>query len=73
VIDKIGAFTNARPPIRVTAGVTAGQGKKTDEGTTMLPSAHESNPAVAAESPQTRTLTPATTKDASDILIRGKI
>jgi hypothetical protein len=71
--DKISALSNAQLPIRVTDSVTAGEGRKTDEGTMMLPSPHVSNPAAVAESPQTRTLTPATTKEASDILINRKI
>jgi hypothetical protein len=65
----IDAFSNTRPPSRVTASVTASEGKKTDEGTMMLPSTAEYNPATVAESPETQTLTPATTKEASDILI----
>jgi hypothetical protein len=69
VIDLIGAFPNAELPIRVTDSVLASEGKKTDEGTMMFSSQHKSNPATVAESPETRTLTPATTKEASDILI----
>jgi hypothetical protein len=61
VIEKISAFSSAELLIRVTSTPPAGEGKKTDEGTMMLPSAHESNPATVAESPQTQTLTPATT------------
>jgi hypothetical protein len=57
----------------VTASVLASKGKKTDEGTMMLPSEPKSNPATVAESPETQTLTPATTKEASDILINSKI
>jgi hypothetical protein len=63
----IGLFSNARPPSRVTASVPASQGKKTDEGTTMLKSTPESNPVAVAELPETQTLTSATTKEASDI------
>jgi hypothetical protein len=70
-MDETSAFPNAEPPIRVTSSVTARQGKKTAEGTIMLPSAHESNLAAVAESPQTQILTPATTKEASDVLING--
>jgi hypothetical protein len=73
VIDLIGALPNAPSPMLLTDSVRTSQGKKTDEGAMMLPSAPESNPAAIAESPQTPNLTLATTKDASDILIRGKI
>jgi hypothetical protein len=53
----------------VTASVPASQGEKTDEGTMMLKSTPESNPVAVAELPETQTLTPATTKEATDILI----
>jgi hypothetical protein len=72
VIDKINAFPNAERLIRVTLSVPARQGKKTDEGTMMLPSAHESNPSAIAEPPQLQILPPATTKESSDILINCK-
>jgi hypothetical protein len=49
------------------------QGKKSDEGTMMLPPTPKFNPAAVADSPQAQTLTPATTKKASDILINCKM
>jgi hypothetical protein len=73
VIDLIGRVLDSQGSIRVTASVPASQGKKTDEGTMMLPSTPESNPAAVPESPETQIPTPATTKDASDILINWKI
>jgi hypothetical protein len=72
VFDQISAFPNAERPIRVTSSVPARQGKKTDEGTMMLSSAHESNPSAVVEPPQMQILMPATTKEASDILINCK-
>jgi hypothetical protein len=73
VIEKISAFSSAELLIRVTSTPPAGEGKKNDEGTMMLLSAYESNPATVAESPQTQILTSATTKEVSDILINSKI
>jgi hypothetical protein len=70
MITMIGALSNTRQPSRVMASVPASEGKKTDEGTMMLPSTAESNPATVAAPPKTQTLTPATTKEASDILIK---
>jgi hypothetical protein len=69
----INTLSNAQLPIRVTDSVSASEGKKTVEGTMMLPSEPKSNPAAVTESPETQTLTPATTKEASDILIHCKI
>jgi hypothetical protein len=66
----IGALSNAQPPIRVRLSVADSRGKKTDEGTVMSSSAPKSNRAAVAESPETRTrtpATPATPKEASDI------
>jgi hypothetical protein len=65
----ISAFSNTQPSICVTTSVPASQGKKTDEGTMMSTSTAKSNPATVAEWPETQILTPATTKEASDILI----
>jgi hypothetical protein len=70
VINTIGALSNEPLPIRVTFSVPTSHGKKTDEGTIMLPSTPESNQTTVAESPKTQTLTPAMTNEASDILIK---
>jgi hypothetical protein len=49
----------------------AGEGKKTDEGTMMPPPEPNSkyDPVAATDPRETQSLTPATTKDAFDILI----
>jgi hypothetical protein len=71
VINTIHALSNeALPPIRVTVSVPTSHGKKTDEGTIMLPSTRQSNLTTVAESPKTQTLTPARANEASDILIK---
>jgi hypothetical protein len=70
VTDVVRVFSNAS---WVTRRVADSEGKKADEGTMMLRPAPQSNPATAAEPLQTRTLTPATTKEASDILMNGKV
>jgi hypothetical protein len=57
----------------VTDRVPASEGKKTGDGMMMWPSARQSNPVAVAESPETLTLTPATTREAPDILINCKI
>jgi hypothetical protein len=69
MIAMIGALSNTRRPSRVMASVPTSEGKKTDEGTMTLPSTAESNPVTVVESPETQTLTPATTKEISDMLI----
>jgi hypothetical protein len=69
----IDAFSNARSSIWVTASLSARQGKKTDDETMMLPPAPKFNPAAVAVWPKTQTLMPATTEEASDILINCKI
>jgi hypothetical protein len=66
----INIFSDAQWLIRVTSSVAAGQGKKRDVVTMLLPPERVFNPSAAAESPKTRTSTPATTKEASDILIK---
>jgi hypothetical protein len=73
VIDMIGSVSNAQTLIRVTLSFAVRDGKKTDAGTMMLWSELESNQATVAESPETQTLMPATTKEASDILMNCKI
>jgi hypothetical protein len=73
VIDMVGALTRAQSPIRVTLSAAVGHGNKTDEGTTTLPSATKFNPVALAESPETQTLTPVTTEEASDIVTNCKI
>jgi hypothetical protein len=73
VIDVIDAFSNAQSPIRVTARLPTRQGKKTDEGTMMLPPAPKFNPSAVVVWPETQTLIPATTEKASDIVTNCKI
>jgi hypothetical protein len=48
--------------------VAARKGKKTEEGTMMWPLRAESSPMAIADSPEAQTLTPATTKEGSDIV-----
>jgi hypothetical protein len=73
VIDVICRGPNSKWPIWVTSSVAIREGKKTEEGTMMSPSEHESesesNLTVIIDPPETQSLTPATTKEASDILI----
>jgi hypothetical protein len=58
---------NAQGSIRVTPTAAAGEGKKTDEGTMRPPT--ESDSVAAADPRETQSLTPATTEEASDIMI----
>jgi hypothetical protein len=55
----------------VTHSAAVGEGKKIDEGTVMplLESNSKSDPVAVADPRETQSLTPATTKEASDILI----
>jgi hypothetical protein len=73
VIDVIFVPRNGKLPIRVTLSVAANEGKKTDEGTTMAPAECGSNSVAVADLPETQSLTPATTKEASDIQIKLQI
>jgi hypothetical protein len=73
VIDVREEDANGPVRIWVTTSLPARQGKKTDEGTMMLPPATKFNSTAVAVWPKTQTLTPATTEKASDILINCKI
>jgi hypothetical protein len=56
----------------VTPNVAASEGKKTDEGTIMRPPERKPNPMTVADPLGARTWTPATTKQASDIVTTAK-
>jgi hypothetical protein len=58
---------------RVTTAVAANQGKKTDEGAMMWPSELKPNLTAVADRPGAQTSTPATAKEAPDILTNCKI
>jgi hypothetical protein len=69
VIDLIGCSLNAPSPIRLTHSVAVSDGTKREEGTVMRTPPNFKSDAVAVADPrQTQRLTPATTKEASDIL-----
>jgi hypothetical protein len=73
-MDVIRVARNAQPLVRVRPGFASSLGKKTDEGTMMSPPQpnSKSNPSIASNAPETQTLTPETTKDATDI-VKSKI
>jgi hypothetical protein len=52
----------------VTPTAAVGEGKKIDEGTMIPPSNPKSDPVAVADPRETRSLTPATTKETADIL-----
>jgi hypothetical protein len=58
----------------VTPSAAAGEGKKTDEGTMIpLPEPNsKSDPVAVADPPEMRNQTPATTKEAFDILTNSR-
>jgi hypothetical protein len=70
-IDMICFLRNARGSIRLTPSAAAGEGKKTHDGTMMTPPEPKpKSDLVAVTDPgETERVTPATTKEVSDILI----
>jgi hypothetical protein len=73
MMSVISVPRNARGPIWVTVSVADSDGKKTDEGTMMWRPEPSSNSVAFADPPEVQTLTPATTEEASDILINCKM
>jgi hypothetical protein len=67
VIDVIRPPVNEPEPIRAIRSVAAREGKKADDGT--MTSSLDADPTAVADLADGRTLTPATTTEASDILM----
>jgi hypothetical protein len=72
VTDVIGTFSDPRGPIWMTSSVAASEGKKTEEGMTMSTPEPPSNSVALADPLEARNLTPATTKEAADIVTNCK-
>jgi hypothetical protein len=67
VIDVISRLSNEHHPMRPIHSVAATEGKKADAGT--MTTHPDANPTIVTDSADTQTLTPATTTEASDILM----